>query len=160
VALNQLALTLSDMGRYEDAEPILRRVARDFRESVGEAHYYSGSSLTQLAHALHMNGKLEEAESSFRAGLEIVAATLPENHAALVLTHTRFGALLVTLGRFAEAEPMLLRSYEILQSRQGPHHAQTREAAAALAQLYESVDRLDHAARYRGDLAAAAEASP
>jgi eukaryotic-like serine/threonine-protein kinase len=148
-ALNQLALTLRDRGDYQSVEPLLRRVAESYRRTLGDSHYYTGSSLCQLADALHHNGRGTEAEPLFRDGLRILAGVLPPDHAVMVLNRNRFGALLVTLARYEEAEPLLVETYQALRERNGPDHGDTREAAAHLVRLYEALRRPEQAATYR-----------
>lgn len=53
---------------------------KSFRASLGDEHYYSGSSLCQLANVLRINGKAGEAEPLFREGLAILERVLPADH--------------------------------------------------------------------------------
>jgi serine/threonine-protein kinase len=148
VARNQLALTLVALERYAEAEPLLRHVVGAFREQFGD-HYYSGSSLCQLANVLRLTGKPSEAEPLMREGLAILKRVLPAQHPDLALNRSRYGALLASQSRFAEAEPLLLDSYQVLHARYGIAHGRTREAASNLVMLYESWNRPQEAEPYR-----------
>ena len=46
------------------------------------------------------------------------------------------GACLAGLGRFEEAEPLLLNSYPKIAKDRGPTHRRTREALRRIVQLY------------------------
>ena len=59
------------------------------------------------------------------------------------------------LSRFAEAEPYLLRAFEILHVTPGSEGQETREARdnlARLAALYEAWGRPERAAQYKASL--------
>ena len=47
------------------------------------------------------------------------------------------GACLTALGRFGEAETLLLSSYENLAARRGPNHRRTQKALEHLIELYD-----------------------
>jgi hypothetical protein len=59
------------------------------------------------------------------------------------------GGCLAALGRYREAEPLLLDGHRILVAERGPDDPRTRETAAYLAGLYEAWGRPAQAAAYR-----------
>jgi eukaryotic-like serine/threonine-protein kinase len=150
-AVYQLALALNDQGRYSEAEPLLRRAVEGFHASLGEQHFYSGASLANLGHALHRLGRPEEAERHFRAGLPILESSVPQGHASLLIHQSRFGALLVTLREFAEAEALLRTLLETPSA--GAEHAFTREAATNLVKIYDAWGVPERAEAFRKLLA-------
>ncbi|HEY7412544.1 MAG TPA: hypothetical protein VII13_17510, partial [Vicinamibacteria bacterium] len=62
------------------------------------------------------------------------------------------GGCLTVLGRHAEAEPLLVESYPILERRRGRDYRRTREAGQRVVALYESWGRPAEAARQRARL--------
>ncbi|MEM7357283.1 MAG: hypothetical protein AAF657_41090, partial [Acidobacteriota bacterium] len=60
------------------------------------------------------------------------------------------GACLVRLGRFAEAEPLLLASFEALDGQRGPK-GYRQMARARVVELYERWDQPQAAAAYRAE---------
>jgi hypothetical protein len=65
------------------------------------------------------------------------------------------GECLASQRRYAEAEPLLLRSYATIKNVQGEHGSSTLEAARRLMTLYQSWGKPDEAARYQEALAPA-----
>ncbi len=59
------------------------------------------------------------------------------------------GAALTGLGRYDEAEPLLLQSYPDILEDRGPEHRRTREAARRIVALYDAWGKPDLAAEWR-----------
>lgn len=149
VAASRLGLTLMDQGNHAAAEPLLRRALAVFRKNAGDRHYYTASSVCNLAYLLQLRHRNEEAEALFREGLPLLEASVPPGHPDIAVQRGRFGALLAALSNWAEAEPLLIASYENLNQRLGAAHRDTREAAGRLVQLYEAWQRPERATPYR-----------
>ncbi len=58
------------------------------------------------------------------------------------------GYCLLKLGRYAEAEPLLVNSYQLLQSKE-PQRKRTQKALQRVVVLYEAWGKADRAAQYR-----------
>ena len=71
------------------------------------------------------------------------------------LTLATDGAALTGLGRYAEAEPLLLASHPVIQQQTGGRSSPTRAVLEYLVTLYEAWPRPDRATEYRALLDAA-----
>jgi eukaryotic-like serine/threonine-protein kinase len=146
---NGLAVALQHRGEYNEAEALFRRAVEIYRQSLGERHRFTGVALCNLAHLLFATGDLDAARAHFREGLSILEEVHPENHQELAHNRVRFGAVLVALRRFAEAEALLLRGYQTLEAQLGVEHTRTRQAAERLVELYEAWGRTEQGEPYR-----------
>jgi len=148
-AVTNLARTLRGQGDLDGSETLFRRAVAIYRESLGGQHPYTATSLCNLADLLRRKGQYDAAEVYFLEGLAIFEAVLPPDHWQLAYNRNLFGALLVAESRFAEAEPLLLESYEKLGVHFGDRHQRTLEAARHLVALYEAWNKPEQADAYR-----------
>jgi tetratricopeptide (TPR) repeat protein len=95
-AHNKLGITLGALGHYDEAVAELREGIR-LRDS-GEARH-------NLAHTYEKQGRIPEAMRAYEEALE--------KDPDLLLSLTRYGALLVAAGRVGEAEPYLRRALRL-----------------------------------------------
>jgi eukaryotic-like serine/threonine-protein kinase len=137
--LNSIGLILQRRGDLEGATSTFRNVIEIYTRSLGAEHRFTGVALCNLAHALHLKGELPAAEVAFGSGLAILEAVHPPDHPELARNASRFGGLLLTLGRSVEAEPLLRSSHHALLAAHGAEHQFTREAEARLAGLPRAV---------------------
>jgi tetratricopeptide (TPR) repeat protein len=68
--VKNLALTLRDLGRFEEAEGLFRRTIAGLEKAVGVDHPNTLSCFANLATVLQSKGCFEEAELYFRKCLE------------------------------------------------------------------------------------------
>jgi serine/threonine-protein kinase len=80
----------------------------------------------------------------------MMRALHPDGHPATAVFESQRGGALVALGRYAEAEPILLRSHEALVEGFGAEHSFVANARERLVALYEGMGRPEDAARWRG----------
>jgi hypothetical protein len=73
---------------------------------------------------------------------------LPAGHRHIGEALIELGSALTGLGRFAEAEELLLEAVQSLGEGQGSEDRRTRRARRKLAYLYESWGKPDQATRY------------
>ncbi|MCP4662024.1 MAG: tetratricopeptide repeat protein, partial [bacterium] len=113
------------------------------------------ASLIGLAAVLVSRGAAAEAEALSRQALDVFRQTLPADHWWIPSTESILGGSLTGLGRCAEAEPLLLRSYPIVRDRTGERSVHTRIVLGRLVTLYEAWGKTEKAAEYRALLDAA-----
>lgn len=142
--LGDIELRKGDYGAAEEAyRGALEIFGRDFPKDSPSAV----GALAALSLALIRAGKPARAEPYLREALAAYRSA-PEKFAQYPNTTGALGESLTLLGRYAEAEPPLAESYDMLNSIYGPRHPRTQEARRRLAALYLSWGRPDEAARY------------
>src|SRR5690606_37960679 len=99
------------------AEAHYRRVVGIYRDAHGEQHYYVGVGLSNLASALRAGEQYEQAEAAMREAIAIFTEALGADHINTAIAQLKLGALLVVVGRHAEAEVPLLTGYDVLASQ-------------------------------------------
>ncbi|MFQ5411778.1 MAG: tetratricopeptide repeat protein, partial [Phycisphaerae bacterium] len=92
--------------------------------------------MTHLGRILVRLHRYEEALPLLREALETRRKRLPAGHWKTAKTESVLGACLAGLGRFEEAEPLLLSSYPRIAKDRGPFHRRTREALQRIVQMY------------------------
>src|SRR5215471_18048277 len=95
-----------------------------------------------------------------REAVKIRNANLPKDHFLSAVAHGALGECLTSQKRFAEAEPLLLDSYQTLKNSQGTDNPRTQIARQRLVALYEACGRADKAEQYRSDLASRQSVAP
>ncbi len=147
-ALSTWGNTLRTLERYDEAEAAYEEALAMNRTVRGADHPRYGLILSYLALTAAARGDDALAEQRFRDALAVQDEALPEDHDEPALTRSNLGALLTRLGRWEEAEPLLLRAYTVLENTYGGEDERVRTAAERLATLYEAWGRPDEAARY------------
>ena len=79
-SLNNLAGLLHHTGRYEEAEPLLRRALAIREQHLGQHHPDTAQSLNNLAGLLNKTGRYKEAEPLYRQAIAILLETLGDQH--------------------------------------------------------------------------------
>jgi serine/threonine-protein kinase len=79
----------------------------------------------------------------------VLRQTLPAQHWRVALTESALGDCLAALGRFEEAEPLLVRSPPRIEAVLGQSDRRTHAALRRIINLYEAWDRPEKAAEYR-----------
>ena len=103
-------------------------------------------------------GRFEEAADVLRGSLVTKQKTLPEGHWLIADTMSRLGGAVAGVGKFAEAEPLLLEGYAAMQENRGVAVVDRKhEAIERIIQLYESSGKPDQAAEWRKRLAEVAD---
>ncbi len=146
----------SRRGMNEQTFAMIREVEHIYRASNLVHPWKKASCLISLASHLESRGEHAEGESIARQALSIYDAhgSRPGDSDPSK-AHSILGACLLGQGRFAEAEPLLIRGYqELLTSPYaGPGHRTTQDALSRIVSLYEAWGQTDRVAEFRADLA-------
>ncbi|CAM9752024.1 unnamed protein product [Ectocarpus sp. 6 AP-2014] len=171
-SLNDLAGLLRAQGKYAEAEPLYEQ-SQAIREKVlGPEHPDVATTLNDRARLLESQGKYVEAERLYERCQAIyekafgpehpdVAATL-HNQAGLLCKQRSLGLdhpdvaaalnngveLLVALGKYADAMPLIQRSLAIREDTLGVHHPDVAASTNSYAELLKAQGRYDEAALY------------
>lgn len=149
-----LSSFLRSKGRHAEAESIDREVLAALRASNPRAK--PARLLYQLAELRRSRGDAregealyEEARDSQRTALDNLRRQRPQAWPLIADAEWLLGACLRGLGRYPEAEPLLLGSYPSLKRWRGERHDRTREALDSIIDLYVRWGKPEKAAAYR-----------
>lgn len=142
---------LMTQGRYAEAEACFQEALTTKRQRLGDNHPSVAYTLYKLAELQNARGQHRQAEALCREALRILNGKLPDGHWRIAFAEAVLASSLTGQKRFPEAEKLLLASYPILRDAVGTRSAQTRQARAALADLYKAWGRPAEAARYTAE---------
>ena len=117
---------------------------------LAPGHPETGETLGQLVGVLNRLGRAAEAEARIRESLEAMRRVYPPGTFHLALHESMLGANVAAQGRYAEAEPLLLSSHDVIVSqaaRAGDFFA--LDSFVRLVQLYDGWGRPESASPYR-----------
>jgi eukaryotic-like serine/threonine-protein kinase len=146
-----LSYLYSAQDRLEEAEEIMRDVLDTYRRVVGE-NDRTLSFIGNLASLIQYQGRPEEALVLAEEALALSKKLFPDGNWMTVLMNTQKGCCLRDMGRFEEAEPLLLEGFKQVMQIFGEGHPYTVEAIGHLALLYEQWKNPDKAASWKAML--------
>lgn len=128
-APDELEMSLDELGdieryrgRFDAAEPILRRALDVRRKQFGNSDPKVGQTLNNLAILLDEQGKYDEAESMHRESLRIRRAALGPKDNAVANSLGNLGIVLRHSAKYAEAEQALREAIAIRRELFGDVH--------------------------------------
>ena len=146
-----LAEALIETRQADEAAALAKDAATILRSGLGE-HQYTWDAARAFAHALIELGNLDNAESQLRAcvaALEALPLNFMETQLRVGRAKTALGKCLTRLGRYGEAERVLLDSHEMLTAACGERHGHVRTTRRHLAALYDAWNRPGDAEEWR-----------
>jgi eukaryotic-like serine/threonine-protein kinase len=150
MSLFRLSDLLYKQGDYQGAEGAARESVQVFSRAltVPKDNVYLANPVMELGLILNKSGRSREAEAYLREALEIRTRLLPRGNQLIAASEGALGECLTTQKRYAEAEPLLQRSYATMKDVQGEQGPLTLEAVRRLAVLYQAWGKPGEAARY------------
>ncbi len=148
VSFNNLADLLLSRGRPAEAEQLFKEALAITRRQGDGSHLWAGVMLNNLARAALARGDFAQGETWIREAL----ATFRSADAGgwrIANAESILGACLGGLGRYEEAEALLLASYPIVREKTDAGTTYTRDLLARIVVLYESWGKPEQAAEYR-----------
>jgi serine/threonine protein kinase/Tfp pilus assembly protein PilF len=146
--LNNLGYVLQAEGKAADAERCYREALSIVNATLEPDHPERAIYLRNLASVLVSEGKAIEAEAKAREALAIFRAKQPKFW-RVADAKSVLGSCLAALGRFQEAEPLLLESYPALQKDKGDGAKHAAEARQRILDLYASWGKPERVVEYR-----------
>ena len=138
--------------RCDDAIRLSREVLTHRGRSLTDSHPAVAASLQVLGRCLDRRGDVVEGGKALEESLDIRRKVIQAGHWLIATSESIYGEHLTRIGRYREAEPLLLRSYETLQGKLGDKHDRTQDALRRLVHLYEKSHQPILAERYRAKL--------
>jgi tetratricopeptide (TPR) repeat protein len=143
--MNQLGLLFWRQGRYQEAEPLLRRALALDEALVGADHTQLATRLNNLAQLFQDTDRLGEAELLMRRALEIWERTLGPRHPHVATALNNLAQLLQATVRQWDAEPMMRRALAIDEAAFGPEHPHVARDLNNLALFLQDTSRRSEA---------------
>ena len=143
------------MGRYAEAEPLIKRALEIYEKTLGDEHPYVATGLANLAGLLHSLGKYAEAEPLFKRAIAIHERTQGPEHPNAAVSLNNLAKLLQDQGRYVEAEPLYRRALVIAEKTLGPRSSsRVAKILEHLAALCRATGRDDEAKELEQRIAA------
>lgn len=118
---NNLAGLLKDVGRYDEAEPLLESGLATLESSGGDPEALAIARLN-LGEVTRLQGRPEQAAPLYASALEEARRTYGERHPGLVPFLNQAAVCDQELERFAQAESLYRETGAILEATLGPDH--------------------------------------
>jgi tetratricopeptide (TPR) repeat protein len=135
---------LSDLryrqGRYSEAEKAAQESIEIFKRALATPQDSTlfANPVLEMGMVLNKLDRLQEAETYLREALDIRVRLLPKGNLGIGKVEGALGECLTMQKRYAEAEPLLLDSYNTLNLGQAKRDLRTTEALERLVKLYEA----------------------
>jgi len=130
------------------AQTLMERLAFA-RESWPRGSWRIGEAATAVARFYLYRQRFADAEPYLRETVEVYSETLGPTHGWTANAESILGSALRELGRYEEAEELLVRGFEDLLAGPGPGDRWTLDALRRVVEFYEVTGRAPEAARYR-----------
>ena len=137
-ALCKLSGPLRKQGRYDEAAAALREALDIIRPASGANHPLIAECTADLARVYLAQGHAAAAEPLARESLDIRRRIFREGNWQTASTESLFGAVLTALGRYAEAETLLLHAQQVLKDIPGEQGEEFRANRQRLAALFQA----------------------
>ena len=142
---NQVFGPLRNLGKFAEAEELLRRALTFDERTFGLNHPNVATCLNNLAALLHETSRLEEAEILYRRALAIDENCFGSNDPKVATCLNNLAALLHDTDRLKEAEILYRRALAVDEHSFGLNHPRVATHLNNLAQLLRASDRTDEA---------------
>jgi serine/threonine protein kinase/tetratricopeptide (TPR) repeat protein len=162
-SLNGLARTLTEQRRHGEAAEALQNALDIARPALGSTHQLVAIYAINLGAVQLARQQAAEAEALLREGLRVRLLapgivpsrrrTFVEDDWTIAATKSLFGAALVALRRYSEAEDPLLDAQRDLESMPMPRREDLTVTLNRLIELYDGWQKPERAALYRAQLA-------
>jgi serine/threonine protein kinase/tetratricopeptide (TPR) repeat protein len=146
--LRNQAVSFYRQAKYADSQSKIAETEKIYLESFGPGYDHYPTVLIIKGLILDKTGRSEEGEKILLEALRLRVESLPKGHFWTALARDALGECLTTQKRYAEAEPLLVESYDTLNSHLGRHDPRTLEALRRLLGLYRAWNKPERAAQY------------
>jgi len=146
VSLVNLAKAIQAQGRRAEAADLYRQALEIQRSSLGESHRNTAITMKSLASVLEASGDAEQARDLAAAAVRVFRDS-SEPAWRVADAESVLGICLARLGRHAEAEDLLVKTYEVLKGDEQEKLA--HDALERLTVFYEMTGRQVEAEEHR-----------
>lgn len=136
-AARGLADVLCALGRYCEAEPMLKQALAMSERTFGRQSVDTAAVLNDLAVFYKYTGRFEKALHVLREALAIVENVAGPNHPLIATILNSLAVLHLVQGRFWQGEPSARRSVKVREQTLGPDHPQVAADIVTLAAILD-----------------------
>jgi serine/threonine protein kinase/tetratricopeptide (TPR) repeat protein len=147
--LNNLGHSLREQGKHAEAAAAHDEALRIARTRFGDVHPQIAMHLVNIARVRVAEDRPADAEPLLHQALAIRRRAYTEDDWRIGATKSLLGAALMALGRYAEAERLLLEAEQTLDDVGGAQGRERRSTRARLVALYEVMGSPEKAEPYR-----------
>lgn len=141
IKLNNLYWPLLHEGKYDEAAAVLREALQIATAAFGDQHPSVANYKVNLARVELAQKHAAAAEPLLRQALQIRRRTYPEGDWRIAATKSVLGEALTSLGRYDEAQRLLLEAKGILKDGPGPEGREAKSTADRLGALHTALSR-------------------
>ncbi|NBC65161.1 MAG: tetratricopeptide repeat protein, partial [Bacteroidetes bacterium] len=149
IQYNNIAFTKRNMGDLEGAKESYSQAIETWQAGLPPGHPFLAYGYHNLASVLLSQKQPGEALPYFRDAYKIRTEHLSPENPERAMTTSMLGECLASLGRIAEAEPLLIEGYQSLLISRGEDHSTTKEAANRLRVFLKNQDRVEEFAQIK-----------
>jgi tetratricopeptide (TPR) repeat protein len=149
-AASGLAKVMCALGRYREAETMLKTALMVAEQTFGWKHGEAADVLNSLAVLYREVGGFEKAFRLHRRALAIAETTLGSDHPTVATILYSLGVLEYRRDRLASAESFARRSLAIREKTVGQDHPHVASSASVLAGILQAQEKFDEAASFYG----------
>ena len=137
------------LGHFETAESEIRTILAIRRRTLGNDDMSIGLTCDALADVLNKEQRFREAEPLAREAQQNIDKTFGPQHWRSAAFGRTLGVALAGQHRYAEAELVLVRSYEVMVIARGKSNRTTLLSLTRLVELYEAWGKPEQAAQWK-----------
>jgi len=141
IAAGNLSLALGTLGRWREAEPLLRETLAGNRRLLGDTHPRTVTNMTNLGLLCMDLGRQEEARILLEEALAATRKVHQPRSTNLATSLSNLAALYISDMDYARAEPLLDEALANDEARFGKEHPAVAATLSNLGQLYHATGR-------------------
>ena len=139
--MNSLAELYYAMGRYAEAEPLVRRSLEVREKQLRRRPPQRGHQPEQPGGPVLCHRPVRRGRAALQTQPQDPGGEARARPPGVALSLNNLAELYRAMGRYAEAEPLYRRSLEVREKRLGPDHPHVATSLNDLASLYEDMGR-------------------
>jgi CHAT domain-containing protein/tetratricopeptide (TPR) repeat protein len=149
-----LAAHLVLLGRFQEAEPLIKEALTTRERIAGASHVTVAQSLATLTDLLHERGNVQEAAAMAQRAYDVAARTYSSTSIELGDYTNRVARAQIALGNYPRAEQLYRESLAVREKAAGPDSLAAAESIGGLARVaLNSNDNASSETRHRRSLA-------
>jgi tetratricopeptide (TPR) repeat protein len=135
-SMNNLAVVYNDLGRYDDAEPLMVKALQRTKDLFGERSTDTTSCMSTLASVYVHQGRYELAESLYAGALKLLRELKGDRDPETIKSLSNLAFVYEQEGRYKDAENLSRQASSLYRRVLGPLHPDTLSSQANLASVY------------------------